>query len=129
MRIALRKTAVRGDLIHLLVIAHLEDDGEEIQPIGARLLANLLLGSEEFGGERGEGVGRQDYASNKSREFPFRLCWKFNRNEPMSGIKIIFAGIVDDTSHASGIILLGNGGAIDLSDLKVDTVGASLQAN
>ena len=49
VRIPLGKSAVGSDLVHLLVIAHLENDGEEIETVGFGLLTNLLLGSEELG--------------------------------------------------------------------------------
>ena len=53
MRISLGESAVCSDFVHLLVIAHLEDDGEKIEPIGTRLLADLLLGGKQLSGERG----------------------------------------------------------------------------
>src|SRR5205085_9921831 len=58
VRIALRKSAVGRDLVHLLVVAHLEDGGEEIKAIRAGLLADLVLGGEEFGGKWVECVAR-----------------------------------------------------------------------
>jgi len=51
VRIAAAEAAVSGDLVHLLVVAHFEDGGEEIQAIGAGLLADLLFGREELWGE------------------------------------------------------------------------------
>src|SRR5580692_10135183 len=60
MGIALGESAVGGDLVHLLVIAHLEDDGEEVQAVGASLLTDLLFGSQQVGGEGGEGVRRHN---------------------------------------------------------------------
>jgi hypothetical protein len=57
VRIPLRESAIGGDLVHLLVIAHLKDDREEIQTIRARPLADLLLGREQLIGEGGKGVG------------------------------------------------------------------------
>jgi len=56
VRIALGKAAVCGDLVHLLVIAHLENDGIEVQPVRAGLLADLLLGREQLFRKRGEMV-------------------------------------------------------------------------
>ena len=53
VRVSLREPAIRGDLVHLLVIAHLENDGEEIQAVSAGTLADLLLGGQQLFRERG----------------------------------------------------------------------------
>ncbi len=55
--IARGEPAIRGDLVHLLVIAHLENDREEVQAVATGALADLLLGGQQFRGEGGEGVG------------------------------------------------------------------------
>src|SRR5262249_7581366 len=56
VRIALRKPAVRGDLVHLFPVAHLVDDGKKVEAVRARLLADLLFRGKQLGREWGECV-------------------------------------------------------------------------
>jgi len=43
MRVAIRETAVRGDLVHHVVAEHLEHDWEEVEPVAPGDLLDLLL--------------------------------------------------------------------------------------
>src|SRR5258708_12287526 len=65
MWMPLGEAAVGGDLVHLLVIAHLKNDRKEIQAIRARGFTDLLLGRQKLFGKRGEGMRGHDksYAS------------------------------------------------------------------
>src|ERR1051325_6467170 len=88
VRIALRKTAIRRDLVHLLVVAHLEDDRKKIEPIRARLLADLFLGRKQLFGEWSErmcGHGSSPWQINpqggaKSREASARRAVRRSRD-------------------------------------------------